>query len=324
VLFTLWVPLLAQLVLPVALLVWLTRRRPESRVPTVMGWVLAALYVLAIGMAGLWLALPWYLPFLYGVFLIATVHRALRGSAGEPLWPRTRRGIALLALLAVATAVMGILTLRALQSRSGPETSFELHFPLTDGTYLVANGGGSELINAHLRTLKEARLRRYQGQSYGVDLVKLGPLGLRARGVVPGDPESYAIFGDLVVAPCAGTVIRAEDGHPDLRPPAADRRHLAGNHVLLQCDTAWVLLGHLQRGSLRVVTGRPVKTGEALGRVGNSGNTNEPHLHIHAQRPGTPDEPLSGEPLEVRFEGWYPARNARLTVGPPRTLAPRE
>jgi hypothetical protein len=35
-------------------------------------------------------------------------------------------------------------------------------------------------------------------------MVKLGPLGSKARGLLPADPRDYAIFGEPVFAPCAG------------------------------------------------------------------------------------------------------------------------
>ena len=53
--------------------------------------------------------------------------------------------------------------------------------------------------------------------------------------------------------------------------------------------------------------------GIALGAVGNSGASTEPHLHIHAQRPapeGAP--PISGEPLALRIEGRFLVRGDRL------------
>jgi murein DD-endopeptidase MepM/ murein hydrolase activator NlpD len=102
------------------------------------------------------------------------------------------------------------------------------------------------------------------------------------------------------------------DGLKDLQPPATDPTHMAGNHVLLQCDSVWVLLGHLQRGSVRTSAGQQVRAGQMLGQVGNTGNTDEPHLHIHAQRPGSPDAPLSGAPLPISFGGRFPARNSRI------------
>jgi murein DD-endopeptidase MepM/ murein hydrolase activator NlpD len=54
--------------------------------------------------------------------------------------------------------------------------------------------------------------------------------------------------------------------------------------------------------------------GAFIGLVGNSGNSNEPHLHVHAQRPAAGGhEPLSGDPLPIRFNGRYLVRNDRLT-----------
>ena len=77
------------------------------------------------------------------------------------------------------------------------------------------------------------------------------------------------------------------DGFQEMTPPEMDRQNLAGNHIILECGGVWVLLGHLQRGSVGVAEGEPIARGQLLARVGNTGNTGEPHLHIHAQRPGT-------------------------------------
>jgi murein DD-endopeptidase MepM/ murein hydrolase activator NlpD len=104
----------------------------------------------------------------------------------------------------------------------------------------------------------------------------------------------------------------AVDGAQDMPPPLADRTHMVGNHVILGCGAVWVVLGHLQRGSVAVHAGAVVEPGQPLGRVGNSGNTGEPHLHIHAQLPGTATAPLSGEPVPVRLGGRYLVRNDRV------------
>jgi murein DD-endopeptidase MepM/ murein hydrolase activator NlpD len=55
-----------------------------------------------------------------------------------------------------------------------------------------------------------------------------------------------------------------------------------------------------------------MNAGDVLGRVGNSGNTGEPHLHLHAQRSGSTGAPLSGEPLAVRLGGRYLVRDDRV------------
>ena len=76
-----------------------------------------------------------------------------------------------------------------------------------------------------------------------------------------------------------------------------------------------VLLAHLKQHSVPVEPGQTVTVGQKLGEVGNTGNTSEPHLHIHAQRPSTdPDRPLAGEPLWITIDGQFPVRNRLLKL----------
>ena len=86
-LFSLVLPLLTQLVVPLALVAWLAYRRPPCRASSVLGSVLAAAYIFAIAVAGLWLILPWYLPFVYGALLIPAVARSLRVARRGPPAP---------------------------------------------------------------------------------------------------------------------------------------------------------------------------------------------------------------------------------------------
>jgi hypothetical protein len=223
--------------------------------------------------------------------------------------------------IAVCTVLVVGVVVTALIGRQPHADPIDLAFPLNNGTYLVVNGGSHLLINAHLNTLKGDRFRAYRGQSFGVDLVRINRVGLRAPGWLPADPTVYVIFGDPVFAPCPGRVVVASDGAPDMPPPQPDRSHMAGNHVMLDCAGTWVLLGHLQRGTVAVHMGQIVKTGDYLGRVGNSGNTSEPHLHVHAQRPGTDAEPLSGDPVPIRLAGRYLARNDHVSVTSPRPFS---
>ena len=106
----------------------------------------------------------------------------------------------------------------------------------------------------------------------------------------------------------------AIDGVLDMQVPLMDREHMAGNYVLLRCTDADVLLGHLKPGSVVVAAGNTVALGDRLGNVGNRGSTGEPHLHIHAQGRGTVSEPLSGNPLPMRFDGRLLVRNDRVVA----------
>jgi murein DD-endopeptidase MepM/ murein hydrolase activator NlpD len=60
--------------------------------------------------------------------------------------------------------------------------------------------------------------------------------------------------------------------------------------------------------------GLSVAVGDAIGTVGNSCNTDEPHLHVHAQHPGTALEPYSGSPLPISFNGGVLVRSDRVSV----------
>jgi len=151
-------------------------------------------------------------------------------------------------------------------------------------------------------------------QHYALDILMLNAAGLRARGLYPRALERYAIFGAEVVSPCDGRVAAAVDGLPDLLPPERDGANRAGNHVALEWHGATIYLAHLMRGSVSVRAGETVRAGQLLGRVGNSGNTTEPHLHIHAEEGPYPGR-FSGSPaLPLRFAGRFLVRNDRVVA----------
>ena len=181
------------------------------------------------------------------------------------------------------------------------------------------------MVNAHATLLDQpdARHRPYVGTAHGVDLVALDHWGLRAEGIMPIDPARYVIFGRPVIAPCMGEVLAAVDGLPDMPVPKVDHDHLAGNHVILRCAGADVLLGHFRKGSLLVSTGQSLAMGDPIAQVGNSGNTSEPHLHINAMQPGTSDAPFAGAPIPITIDGRYLVRNDRLEVRTKATPAGR-
>jgi hypothetical protein len=297
--------------LPLGLVAWAGSRRNASRLGWTLAVLLAGAWLIAIRLAGVWLVVPWYLPLVFGALLLAAMLRSFPAIRARPVLPAGwHLVVPVMTALAVAAAAAAIVIAR--RGARVPGAAVELAAPLRGGTYLVANGGSNALVSAHVRTLgPEPRFQRWRGQSYGVDLVRVDAAGRRARGLLPRDPAAYFIFGDTVVAPCTGRVISSSDGLADLPVPEMDREHMTGNHVILVCDGHWVLLAHLRLGSVLRAAGDSVVTGEPLGQVGNTGNTGEPHLHIHAQRPGTPEMPLGGEPVPITIRGQYPVRGAR-------------
>jgi Peptidase family M23 len=310
--------LFLQFVLPLLLIVWIALVPLKSKLGFFCQIVGTTTSLFALALIGLWLLLPWWTPYAFAGLLAVAVFLGWR--RGHPFASFLPGGWTARTLTALFIAVCGwglyesVLAFAGRAQHDG--AAIDLSFPLKAGTYLVVNGGSNLSVNAHLMTLDAsvARFHAYRGQSYGVDIVKLDKWGFRAKGLQPREPSGYNIYGLPVYAPCTGQVIAAQDGLPDMQVPLADREHMAGNHVLLRCKDADVLLGHFKPGSLSVVLGHQVAVGDHLANVGNTGNTGEPHLHIHAQQPGTVSEPLSGNPLSVRFNGRFLVRNDRYVA----------
>jgi hypothetical protein len=310
--------LLLQIVVPVALIVWVALARGRGSVALLVDVMLAASIIVLAAVSGLWLAAPWYTPRVLAVLLaIAAVTAIVRCSSARPGAQRSRvrswvgPGLRLAVLLPVL-----VLTAFAIASRrpvAGP--AVDLAFPLAGGTWIVANGGSGNLTNAHVLTLEGDRYRNWRGQSHAVNIVKVGGWGTRRAGLAPRDPADYAAFGEPVLSPCTGTVVIARDGLPDMSPPEMDLVNVEGNHVILDCGGTWIVLAHFVCGSVAAREGDTVRTGDFIARLGNSGRSDEPHLHIHAQTPGTRDAPLGGDPLPMRFDGRQLVRNERIGGG---------
>lgn len=96
--------------------------------------------------------------------------------------------------------------------------------------------------------------------------------------------ESYYAWGEDVLSAGWGRVVAVVADQPDLEIGEAPSpaRHPAGNHVVVQHGRAlFSVYAHLQQWSLSVGVGDRVERGQVLGRVGNSGSSTEPHLHVH-------------------------------------------
>lgn len=309
--------LVIQVAVPLGLLGWLWWWPPASRVGLGVQAGATALLLLAAALTGIWLFPPWWTPALYAGLFAGALLFPRRRHHSPTAWP----GSALAWICTAGFLLLGAMAARevigGLSARRQPtgDTAL-LDFPLPPGTYLVVNGGSGLRLNAHLRTLDPtvARFRAWRGNSYGLDLVRVNRLGFRASGVLPGDPARYLTFGTPVLAPCHGRAVAAVDGFPDQPVPTTDLEHRAGNHVILRCGGIHVVLAHFRRGSVVVQAGDSVERGTVIGAVGNSGASDEPHLHIHAQRPGTPEAPMGGEPLPMRIGGRFMVRNQRVTV----------
>jgi Peptidase family M23 len=173
-----------------------------------------------------------------------------------------------------------------------------------DGPVTVAWGGP---------TLGENYHAVMPDQRWGYDLL-VTRAGMSHQGDGTRLDQFYA-YGREVLAPADGVVLRVEDGEED--GPIGQRRLLRafGNHVVLEvAPREFLFIAHLQPRSIRAAAGDRVAAGDVIGRVGNSGNSSEPHVHVHLQDRATPSM-AEGIPFHFRD---YLVNGSQIARGMPR------
>ena len=103
--------------------------------------------------------------------------------------------------------------------------------------------------------------------------------------------------GVAVLAAAPGVVRGVRDGMPDIAANAAGAPPLdgrdCGNGVAIRHADGWeTQYCHLARGSVAVQPGDSVAAGDRLGRIGLSGRTEFPHLHLTLRRDGAVIDPF--------------------------------
>jgi hypothetical protein len=122
-----------------------------------------------------------------------------------------------------------------------------------------------------------------------------------------------------------GTVVRAVDGKPEWAPAPFGKAivrtadDFAGNYVVVRIRRGvYAVYAHVRPGTVRVKVGQRVRTGQRLGELGNSGNTDAPHLHF-----GIHDgpNPLTSNSLPYEFDRFRFAGVGELQEGSPGQAA---
>jgi len=145
-----------------------------------------------------------------------------------------------------------------------------------DGQWFVMAGGDTPNVNHHFRVVS---------QWYGVDFMKTGGLGNRELTKGSGNAVgNYFSWRQPVLSPVNGVVRKVLDGQPDNPVGVRNLKNPFGNYVVIEAGPKeFVYLAHFQKGSVVVQEGGRVKAGQLLGKCGNSGNTDGPHIHMHVQ-----------------------------------------
>lgn len=268
-----------------------TRRTPDT-------WLCAALALAAfqatlLGIVharpGLVAVVLWYVgPVVAGLAAAALLAVALVRSWRQREVPgrHTLAGFGVLALVVVSLASFRTYP----SSHDDRPSAVGFRLPL-DGPVTVVWGGPTLDANYHA-------IMPDQRWAYDL-LVTSGGRSFRGEGA---RLEDYHAYGRPVLAPADGVVRIAHDREPDGAIGQWGVWRALGNHVVLEVAPAeFLFIAHLQRGSVGVEAGERVRAGQVLGRVGNSGNSSEPHIHVHLQDTA---KPYLGEGIPFYFHGY--------------------
>jgi hypothetical protein len=145
-----------------------------------------------------------------------------------------------------------------------------------EGDWLISWGGENPEDNHHIGSPPQDR---------AVDIRKI--IGGSGNQTSKGDPkknESYGCWAQPVYSPIDGVIAVAVDGVPDNNPGELNRTSAMGNYIMLKSPDGFVVvLAHFKQGSVAKKAGEQVRAGDLLALCGNSGNSTEPHLHMHVQ-----------------------------------------
>lgn len=202
--------------------------------------------------------------------------------------------------------------------------------PVGDGTWLVGNTAGDE-DGGHRGSFRTHQGRMGDRARFGIDILGTNADGevfdLKMEQVVAGrvlsstSPrikgekakstdlgfrlnENWYGYGAEILAVKDGIVAHLTDNIPEnTNPPERSvamntYENVGGNSITLNIGNGnYAVYSHLIPGSIRVKAGDRVKKGQVLARLGNSGNSDAPHLHFHIQ-----DSEYGGEGQPFVFE----------------------
>jgi murein DD-endopeptidase len=177
--------------------------------------------------------------------------------------------------------------------------------PLRGRHWLAGNGPDNK--TGHRRTILPVRGQPDIAQRFAVDWVQFGPDGRPFHDDMKENSNWYG-YGTDLLAVADGTILEARDGVPENVPFSGKMAieitldSAPGNYILLDMGGEhYALYAHMLPGSLLVKPGDRVKAGQVLGKMGNSGNSDAPHLHFHL---GNHALPLGMQGLPYHFDSF--------------------
>ncbi len=192
------------------------------------------------------------------------------------------------------------------------------------------NASGCCDMTSHRMAANPINGKLWVSERFAIDYVQL----TNDFRLFTGDPtklESYAYFSAPIHAVGEGKVVAVVDDLPEQVPSKSPSGlpldQYGGNHVVQDLgDGNFAFYAHLKPGSITVEPGDELTAGQQIAALGNSGNTDAPHLHFHVM--DNPD-PLAanGLPFVIKSFGLdqrvaSQAGLDKLFTGQPAPLQP--
>ncbi len=188
----------------------------------------------------------------------------------------------------------------------GRRTRVTIAPPLRGTGWLAVNGLDTS-TGVHRGSVQSVNGQLFDAQRFAIDWMRLADDDTLASG--DGSAvEDFHCYDQPVHAVADGTVVSVESGLPDQEPgqlpdPASITLDTVdGNHVVLEIgEGVYAFYAHLRNGSIEVAEGDTVTAGDVIGRLGNSGNTSAPHLHLHVM---TTAQPLAADSIPYVLDSF--------------------
>ncbi|MFO9703963.1 peptidoglycan DD-metalloendopeptidase family protein [Legionella pneumophila serogroup 1] len=173
--------------------------------------------------------------------------------------------------------------------------------PLDGKHWMAINGPSNHSIHRRARVAAHGII--YYPERYAIDFMQFGSDGHIYK-ESPYKNENYYSYGANVYSVADGEVVAVYDGVPDNTPAGRDYpvtlSNMAGNYVIIEiAKHQYALYAHLIPHSIKVTKGELVRKNQLIAKLGNSGNSDAPHLHFHViDKPS----PLIGQGIPYAFE----------------------
>ncbi|MEO8907541.1 MAG: M23 family metallopeptidase [Microbacteriaceae bacterium] len=169
------------------------------------------------------------------------------------------------------------------------ETPVVIGPPLAGKNWFANNGLESEALNAHSDVVIPVGGRVNSAETFAIDFLRIDPTSMKSYRGDPALNASYLAFDQPLIAVANAKVVKVVSDQPDVPPMVLTEIETVdvatGNSIVLDLGNGvYALYAHLKQGSAEVKVGDTVKKGQEIGRLGNSGNTSQAHLHFQLQR----------------------------------------